>query len=75
MQGTVMTVADVQKELRIGKDKAYSLFKMKSFPSFRFDGRYLVTSEDFAEWLSKIKKLPDKNYILTSKPKVLKEVS
>ena len=75
MQGTVMTVADVQKELHIGKDKAYSLFKMKSFPSFRFDGRYLVTSQDFAEWLSKIKKLPDKNYILTSKSKHLKEVS
>lgn len=75
MQGTVMTVADVQKELRIGKDKAYSLFKMKSFPSFRFDGRYLVMSQDFAEWLGKIKKLPDKNYILTSKPKFLKEVS
>lgn len=75
MQGTVMTVADVQKELRIGKDKAYSLFKMKSFPSFRFDGRYLVTAEDFAEWLCKIKKLPDKNYILTTKPKYLKEVS
>lgn len=75
MQGTVMTVADVQKELRIGKDKAYSLFKMKSFPSFRFDGRYLVTSEDFAEWLRRIQKLPDKNYVLSSKPKHLKEVS
>lgn len=69
MQGTVMTVADVQKELHIGKDKAYLLFKKKSFPSFRFDGRYLVTSEDFAEWLSKIKKLPDKNYVLSPSAK------
>lgn len=60
----VMTVADVQKALHIGKDKAYRLFKQKSFPSFQFDGRYLVTAQDFELWLGKLKKLPDKNYKL-----------
>jgi hypothetical protein len=65
MEQYVLTVADIQKELHIGKDKAYRLFKQKSFPSFQFDGRYLVTRKDFEHWLEKIKKLPDKNYRLS----------
>lgn len=65
MEQYVMTVADVQKVLHIGKDKAYRLFKQKSFPSFRFDGRYLVTEKDFERWMERIQKLPDKNYKLS----------
>lgn len=64
MEQYVYTVADIQKILHIGKDKAYRLFKQKSFPSFQFDGRYLVTRKDFELWLEKIQKLPDKNYRL-----------
>lgn len=65
MEQYVMTVADVQKVLHIGKDKAYRLFKQKSFPSFRLDGRYLVTEKDFERWMERIHKLPDKNYKLS----------
>ncbi len=64
MTNYVMTVADVQKALHIGKDKAYRLFKQKSFPSFQFDGKYMVRVADFEAWLGKIQKLPDKNYRL-----------
>ena len=64
MDNYVMSVADVQKALHIGKDKAYRLFKQKSFPSFQFDGKYMVTVKDFELWLAKIQKLPDKNYRL-----------
>ena len=62
MEKYVMTVEDVQKALYIGKDKAYRLFKQKSFPSFQIEGRYYVTVEDFGIWLGKLKKLPDKSF-------------
>lgn len=65
MEHNIMTVADVQKELHIGKDKAYRLFKEKSFPSFQFDGRYLITRKEFERWVDNIQKLPKKNYVLT----------
>lgn len=64
MEPKVYTVAEVQKILHIGKDKAYRLFKQKSFPSFQFDGRYLVRVSDFDNWLGKIQKMPDRNYVL-----------
>ena len=64
MDAITLTVADVKKHLHIGNDKAYALFKQKSFPSFQFDGKYLVKRDDFEKWLSNIQKLPDKNYKL-----------
>jgi len=64
MDTLTLTVADVKKLLHIGNDKAYALFKQKSFPSFQFDGKYLVLKTDFEKWLENIKKLPDKNYKL-----------
>ena len=60
----VMSVADVQRELQIGKNKAYLLFKQKSFPSFRLDGKYLVSTKDFELWLDRVKKIPGKTYKL-----------
>ena len=59
-----LTVADVKMHLHIGNDKAYALFKQKSFPSFKFDGKYLVRRDEFEKWLNNIQKLPDRNYKL-----------
>ena len=64
MERIVMSVADVQKAMHIGKDKAYRLFKQKSFPSFQFDGKYMIVQEDFEKWLRYIQKIPGKNYVL-----------
>ena len=64
MEQHVYTVAEVQKILHIGNDKAYRLFKQKSFPSFQFDGRYLVRGKDFDAWLGKIQKMPERNYVV-----------
>ena len=58
----IMTVADVNKILHIGNDKAYALFKQKSFPSVRIDGKFLVKQDLFEKWLDDIRKLPDKTY-------------
>ena len=43
----VMTVNDVMGILHIGRNKAYRLFNMKSFPSFRFEDRHYITKKDF----------------------------
>ena len=58
----LLTVKDVKNHLRIGNDKAYSLFKQKSFPAIRINGRYLVKKEKFEAWLDDIAKLPNKTY-------------
>ena len=52
MQETVMyRVQDLQEILNIGRDKAYSLMKNRSFPAMRLGGRYMVTQEAFFRWL------------------------
>lgn len=61
---TVMTVADVQKVLHIGRDKAYTLFNQKSFPSVRIGGKHLIAEKDFEKWFESIKKIPNKTYEL-----------
>ena len=60
----VLTVADVQRVLHIGKNKAYLLFKQNSFPSFMLDGKYLISTKDFEAWLDRVKRIPGKRYIL-----------
>ncbi len=60
----VMTVNDVMVLLHIGRNKAYRLFNMKSFPSFRFEDRHYITKKDFEIWMERIKKLPGQNYKL-----------
>lgn len=60
----VMTVNDVMGILHIGRNKAYRLFNMKSFPSFRFEDRHYITKKDFEAWMERIKKLPGQNYKL-----------
>ncbi len=64
MDKYVMTVADVQKALGLGRDKTYSLFRQKSFPSVQIDGRYFITKKAFENWLDRLQKLPDKKYII-----------
>ena len=57
-----LTVEDVKRHLHIGNDKVYTLFRQKSFPSFKVDGKYLVRRDEFEKWLDNIQKLPDRNY-------------
>ncbi len=64
----VMSVADVQHQLGIGKNTAYRLFKEKSFHSFEIQGRFYITTEDFAKWLTYVKKLPGKSFKFTPNP-------
>lgn len=47
----MLTVKDLQKELKIGRDMAYALMHAKGFPSIKIGGRYFVTEEALAKWL------------------------
>lgn len=49
----VLTVKDLSKRLRIGRDKAYLLIKNPSFPATRIGSRYIVTEQALSEWLKK----------------------
>lgn len=47
----MLTVKDLQKILKIGRDTAYALMHAKAFPSIKIGGRYYVTREALDSWL------------------------
>lgn len=47
----MLTVKDLQKKLKIGRDTAYALMHAKGFPSIKIGGRYFVTEEALIKWL------------------------
>ena len=48
----ILTVDDISRIMKIGRSKAYQVFKMIDFPSF-YVGRLLrVHESDFIKWLN-----------------------
>jgi len=47
----VITVQEVQKILKIGKDAAYALVRSDDFPSFKIGGQYRVLSSQLNDWI------------------------
>ena len=45
MEKYLLTVADVQQALGLGRDKTYRLFRQKNFPSIQIDGRFFITKK------------------------------
>ena len=41
----MLTVKDIQKKLKIGRDRAYALMRSTAFPSIKIGARYYVTEE------------------------------
>ena len=48
----ILRVPDLMNYLCIGKDKAYSLMRSRSFPSTQIGKTYFVTKENFEKWLN-----------------------
>lgn len=48
----ILRVPDLMNYLCIGKDKAYSLMRSRSFPSMQIGKTYFVTKENFEKWLN-----------------------
>ena len=55
--GTIMilTVRELQKKMRIGRDKAYALMHASGFPAIKIGGRYYVLEEEVDKWLERYK--------------------
>lgn len=51
----ILRVADIQKQLGIGRDRAYALMRSAGFPSTRIGRTYFVTADNFQEWLNEYK--------------------
>ena len=55
-----MTIDELKKELHIGNSTAYTLVKIRSFPSINISGRWLIDAGKLQKWLENLQKLPDK---------------
>lgn len=47
----ILNPRDVSAIMDMGKNQTYALFSSKGFPSFKMNGKYVVESEAFNEWL------------------------
>ena len=45
-----LTISDVQKVLRIGRDKARKLVNTESFPSFKVGSSVRIPKDEFIDW-------------------------
>lgn len=50
--GSCLDAKNLMQELHCGKDKIYRLFELSSFPSFKLDGRYMITTANYVDWLN-----------------------
>ena len=53
---TTLSVVELQKELGIGRDLAYSLVKRKDFPSIKIGREYRVLADNLYDWVMKQQK-------------------
>ena len=51
----MLEIKDLQKILKIGRNVAYNLMKMDSFPSIQIGRKYLVEEKALREWLDENK--------------------
>ena len=49
----LLSTSDLQKKLRIGRDKAYALMRSSAFPSMKLGGRYYVVDKEVDDWLKR----------------------
>ncbi|MGD9678902.1 MAG: helix-turn-helix domain-containing protein [Vulcanibacillus sp.] len=49
----ILTVEDVSQILKIGRNKAYELFNIEGFPSFKVGKLLRISESDFKDWISK----------------------
>ena len=52
-ESTMLTVKDVQKILKIGRNRAYDIFKRSDFPAILIGRKYVVEQNAFYFWLQK----------------------
>ena len=48
------TPKDIMDIMGIGHNKAYALFKSKSFPAIKFGHNYIVKKDEFEKWAKRV---------------------
>ena len=46
----ILTVSDVQKNLKIGRNKVYEVFSRPDFPALKLGRKFGVDKEAFEKW-------------------------
>lgn len=49
----MLTVDDIKNHLKIGKDSAYELVKLSTFPSIKIGNKYRIPLSEYKKWLEK----------------------
>ena len=49
----MLTINDIRNHLGIGRDTAYSLVKLSTFPSIKIGRTYLIPLSEYKKWLTK----------------------
>lgn len=45
-------VTDIQKHLKIGRNKTYQLIQLSSFPKIKIGNTYRIPKEKYLKWIS-----------------------
>ena len=48
-----LTVEDVMKDLKVGRNTAYKIFKRADFPAILLGRKYFIWKEPYEEWKKK----------------------
>lgn len=48
----MLTPTDIQKHLKIGRNKTYQLIQLSSFPKIKIGNTYRVPKEKYLKWIS-----------------------
>lgn len=51
MSDKLLSVTDIQEHLGIGRDRTYSLIKLKSFPKIKIGNTYHIPEKQYLVWL------------------------
>lgn len=47
----MLKVKDIQKNLGVSKDKAYTIIRTKGFPKIKIGRRYYIPEKEYEKWL------------------------
>lgn len=47
----LLTIKDIQKHLKIGRNKVYQLVKIDSFPKIMIGNTYRIPKKEYIEWI------------------------
>ena len=47
----MLTVSDIMKHLKIGKNKAYKLIQVGSFPKIQIGNTYRIPKKEYEQWI------------------------